>query len=184
MPTSGTRHLFGRGKGNVNAPVSYYRFIIFLLVVLGAYTFLLKVFQKLAEIVNLPVFLPIALITLLLFVGMVGTMYSHTFIGPLQRIRRTVEHLAAGDTNVSLRMRDSDDPVLKDLGKAISRLCDHSRNSHVLIQETAHDLFAAVEGLREAVGQGSGREEIQKHIEDLLRTQELLEKAIKACEKR
>jgi len=183
MPTTGKRQLLGRGKGHLNAAGSQYRFIIFLLVVLGAYTFLLKVFQKLAEIVQLPVFLPIALITLLFFVGMVGTMYSHTFVGPMQRIRRILEHLAEGDTNVSLRLRDSDDPVLKDLGKAVSRLCDHSRSSHILIRETAQDLFAAIEALREKIRQGADREEILKHIECLRTTQNLLEKAIKACEK-
>ena len=184
MPKTGKRQLLGRGKGHMNAAGSQYRFIIFLIVVLGAYTFLLKVFQKLAEIVQLPVFLPIALITILVFVGMVGTMYSHTFVGPMQRIRRIVEHLAEGDTNVCLRLRDSDDPVLKDLGKAVSRLCDHSRSSHVLIRETAQDLFAAIEALREKVRQGADQEEIQKHIEGLRTTQELLEKAITAGEKR
>ncbi len=116
MPKTGKRQLLGRGTGHMNAAGSQYRFIIFLIVVLGAYTFLLKVFQKLAEIVQLPVFLPIGLITILVFVGMAGTMYSHTFIGPMQRIRRIVEHLAEGDTNVCLRLRGSDDPVLKDLG--------------------------------------------------------------------
>ena len=184
MPTTGKRQLLGRGKGHLNAAGPQYRFIIFLLAVLGAYTFLLKVFQKLAEIVQLPVFLPIALITLLFFVGIVGTMYSHTFVGPMQRIRRILEHLAEGDTNVSLRLRDSDDPVLKELGKAVCRLCDHSRSSHDLIRETAQDLFAAIEALREKVRQGADREEIQRHIEGLRRTQDLLEKAIQACEKR
>jgi len=184
MPMTGKRHLLSRGKGHLSAAGQQYRFIVFLLIVLGAYTILLKVFQKLAEIVQLPVFLPIALITLLFFVGIVGTMYSHTFIGPLQRIRKLLEHLAEGDTNVSLRLRDSDDPVLKDLGKAVSRLCDHSRSSHVLIRETAQDLFAAIEALREKVGQGADRDEIQKHVEGLRTTRELLEKAINACEKR
>jgi methyl-accepting chemotaxis protein len=183
MPTTGKRQMIGRGKGHLNAAGSQYRFIIFLIAVLGAYTFLLKVFQKLAEIVQLPVFLPIALITILVFVGMVGTMYSHTFVGPMQRIRRIVEHLAEGDTNVSLRLRSSDDPVLKDLGEAVSRLCNHSRSSHVLIRETAQDLFAAIESLRETVRQGADRAEIQKHVEVLRRTQDLLEKAISACEK-
>ena len=181
MPTTGKRQLLGRGTGHMNAVGSQYRFIIFLVVVLGAYTFLLKVFQKLAEIVQLPVFLPIALITILVFIGMVGTMYSHTFVGPMQRIRRIIEHLAEGDTNVCLRLRGSDDPVLKDLGEAVSQLCEHSRSSHSLIQETAHDLFVAIEALREKVGQGADREEIQKHIEALRTLQELLEKAITAC---
>ena len=69
MLMTGKRHVLGRGKGHLSAAGPQYRFIIFLLIVLGAYTFLLKVFQKLAEIVQLPVFLPIALITLLFFIG-------------------------------------------------------------------------------------------------------------------
>ncbi len=184
MPTTEKRQKLGRGKGHLNAIGPQYRFIIFLLLVLGAYTFLLKVFQKLAEIVQLPVFLPISLFTLLIFVGIAGTMYSHTFVGPVQRIRRILEHLAEGDTNISLRLRDSDDPMLKDLGNAINRLCDHSRNSHTLIRETANDLFAAIESLQEKIRQGAAREEIQKHIEGLRTTQDLLGKAIRACEKR
>lgn len=184
MPTTGKRQIVGRGKGHLNAVGSQYRFIIFLIVVLGAYTFLLKVFQKLAEIVQLPVFLPIALITILVFVGMAGTMYSHTFVGPMQRIRRIVEHLAEGDTNVCLRLRGSDDPVLKDLGTAVSQLCEHSRNSQTLIREASQDLFAAIEALREKVRQGADQEEIQKLIEGLRTTQELLEKAITTDEKR
>jgi methyl-accepting chemotaxis protein len=162
----------------MSSPGSQYRFIVFLIVVLGAYTFLLKVFQKLAEIVQLPVFLPIGLITILVFVGMAGTMYSHTFVGPMQRIRRILEHLAEGDTNVCLRLRGSDDPVLKDLGAAVSELCEHSRNSQMLIRETSQDLFAAIEALREKVRQGADQEEIQKLVEGLRTMQENLEKAI------
>ncbi|MGC1455569.1 MAG: hypothetical protein WA946_10330 [Nitrospirota bacterium] len=184
MPMTGKRQVLGRGKGHLNAAGPQYRFIIFLLIVLGAYTFLLKVFQKLAEIVQLPVFLPIALITLLFFVGVVGTMYSHTFVGPIQRIRKILEHLAEGDANVSLRLRDSDDPMLKDLGKVVSRLCDHSRSSHALIRETAHDLYASLDALREKVRQGADGEEIQRLIADMQTTRDLLEKAIKACDKR
>jgi hypothetical protein len=184
MPTTGKRQIVGRGKGHLNAVGSQYRFIIFLIVVLGAYTFLLKVFQKLAEIVQLPVFLPIGLITILVFVGMAGTMYSHTFVGPMQRIRRIVEHLAEGDTNVCLRLRGSDDPVLKDLGTAVSLLCENSRNSQMLIRESSRDLFAAIEALREKVRQGADQEEVKKLVEGLRTTQEHLEKAITTGETR
>lgn len=183
MTTSGKRHLLGRGKGYLSAAGSQYRFIIFLLIVLGAYTFLLKVFQKLAEIAQLPVFLPIALITLLFFVGVVGTMYSHTFVGPIQRIRRVLEHLAEGDTNISLRLRDSDDPILKDLVKTITRLCDQSRCSHALIQEAARDLIDDLETLRAEVGQDADRAEIRKRMEGIRARQDLLEKAIKTAGK-
>lgn len=180
MPMSGNRQLWGRGKGYLNAAGSQYRFIIFLLLVLGAYTFLLKVFQKLAEIAQLPVFFSIALISLLFFIGVVGTLYSHTFVGPMQRIRRVLEHLAQGDTNVTLRLRDSDDPMLKDLVKTVTQLCDHSRSSHALVQETARDLFADIESLQEKVRQGTESGDIQRHVEGMRAKQELLEKAIKS----
>lgn len=184
MQTTRKRQLFGRGKGHLNAAGPQARFIIFLLLLLGAYTFLLKVFQKLAEIVQFPIFFPIALITLMFFIGIAGTLYSHTFVGPMQRIRRTLEHLSEGDANVSLRLRDSDDPMLKDLVTVITRLCHHSRSSHALIQEAARDLIADIEALREKAGQGVDREDLQKHLEGLRAKQDLLDKAIKACGKR
>ena len=182
MPTTGKRHLLSRGKGYLSSAGPQYRFILFLLVVLGVYTILLKVFQKLAEIVQLPVFLPIALITLLFFIGVAGTMYSHSFVGPLRRIRRALEHLAVGDTNISLRLRDSDDPMLKELVKTISQLCNSSRCSNALIRETAEDLFADIEALQQKIQQGADTGEIKKHVEGMRTKQDLLNKAIKSIE--
>jgi hypothetical protein len=182
MPTSGKRHLLSRGKGYLSSAGPQYRFILFLLVVLGVYTFLLKVFQKLAAIVQLPVFLPIALITLLFFISVAGTMYSHAFVGPMRRIRRALEHVADGDTNISLRLRNSDDPMLKELVMTISQLCDHSRSSRTLIRETAGDLFADIEALRQKIQQGADMGEIKKHVEGLRMKQDLLNNAIKSIE--
>jgi methyl-accepting chemotaxis protein len=184
MPKSGARHLLGKGKGYLSDAGAQYRFIIFLIIVLGVYTFLLKVFQKLAEIVQLPVFLPVALITLLFFIGIVGSLYSHRFVGPMVRIRKALDHLAEGDANISLRLRESDDPTLKELVNAITRLCEYSRNSHALIQETAKDMFEEIELLRERINQGADPVEIQKTIEDLLRKKDLLDKAVKFCDKK
>jgi methyl-accepting chemotaxis protein len=182
MPTTGKRHLLSRNKGYLSSAGPQYRFILFLLVMLGVYTVLLKVFQKLAEIVQLPVFLPIALITLLFFIGVAGTVYSHTFVGPLRRISRALEHLAVGDTNISLRLRDSDDPMLKELVKTISQLCDTSRSSQALVRETAGDLFADIEALRKKIQQGADTGEIKKHVEGMRTKQDLLNSAIKSIE--
>ena len=74
MPKTGKRQIMGRGKGYLNAAGPQYRFIVFLILLLFAYTFLLRVFQKLAEIVQFPIFLPIALVTLLIFIGIVEFM--------------------------------------------------------------------------------------------------------------
>lgn len=178
MPTR-KRAFLGRGKGYLPAAGSQYRFIIFLLIVLGIYTFLLKVFQKISEFMQLPLFLPIALITLLIFISVVGTMYSHTFIGPMIRIRRTLEHLAEGDAGVSLRLRESDDPILKELVQAITRVCEHSRHSHALIQEYASDLFKDVTILREKCQKGADANEIGTLIEGMGKKHDLLDNAIK-----
>lgn len=177
------RLLMGKGKGYLSAAGPQYRFIIFLIFLLISYTILLRVFQKLAEIVQLPVFLPVSLITLLVFIGIVGVLYSHTFVGPIIRIRRALDQLAEGDTNVSLRLRESDDPMLKELVNAITRLCEHSRGSHVLVQESAEDLFGEISALRDCVRRGADEVEIQKHVDGLQVKQELLDKAIKALGK-
>jgi hypothetical protein len=79
----GKRIILGRGKGYISAAGPQYRFIVFLIFILVAYTLLLRVFQKLAEILQLPVFLPISLVTLLVFIGIIATLYSHKFVGPM-----------------------------------------------------------------------------------------------------
>jgi methyl-accepting chemotaxis protein len=178
------RTLLGRGRGfllNVAGPQA--RFIIFLVFLLVAYTLLLRVFQKLAQIVQLPVFLPLSLLSLLVFIGIVGTFYSHKFVGPMLRIQRAIEHLANGDTSICLRLRASDDPMLQDLVVAISRLCDHSRNTHTLIEDTAKNLFEDIQALQGKIQQGADSAEIQRQLESVRKKQELLDIAIKSYRK-
>jgi nitrogen fixation/metabolism regulation signal transduction histidine kinase len=184
MQKMSKRHFLGRGKAFLTAPGAQYRFIMFLILLLIAYTVLLRVFQKIAEIVQLPVFLPIALVTLLIFIGIVGILYSHTFVGPLTRIRKALDLIAEGDMNVSVRLRDSDDPALKELVEAISRLCENSRNSHALVQETASDLFADLRALKDKISNGAGAADLQTQMNVVRKKQELLEKAIKAFGKK
>ena len=145
MTKIGKRIILGRGKGYISAAGPQYRFIVFLIFILVAYTLLLRVFQKLAEILQLPIFLPISLVTLLIFIGIVGTLYSHKFVGPMTRIRRALDQMAEGEVTICLRLRETDDPMLKDIVKSISRLCEHTRNEHVLVRDRARDLFNAVQ---------------------------------------
>ncbi len=180
MTQTRKRLFVGKGKGYLNAAGPQYRFIVFLIFLLISYTILLRVFQKLAEIVQLPIFLPVSLITLLIFIGIVGVLYSHTFVGPIIRIRRALEQLAEGDMNVSLRLRESDDPMLKDLVNAITRLCELSRDSHVLIQETSEDLFGEIKALEDCIRRDADEAEIQKRFDSLHKKKELMDKAIKA----
>jgi methyl-accepting chemotaxis protein len=169
-----------RGKSILSAAGPQSRFILFLVFLLIAYTLLLRVFQKLAAIVELPVFLPIALVTLLLFIGIAGTIYSHRFVGPMARIRQTLEHVAAGDCAVTLRLRENDDPMLKDLVQTITELCDNSRLRHTNIHETAQDLLKAIEALREAIRSGAQLPALQQLAEGIRSRQELFEKALRS----
>ncbi len=181
MPAVGKRYILGgRGKGYLSAAGPQFRFIVFLLLVLFAYTLLLKVFQKMAEIVQLTVFLPISLIALLIFIGMVGMLYSHRFVGPLHRIRASLERMAEGEHSICLRLRESDDPLLKELVSKIILLCEHSRSSHVLIQEGARDLFSAITVLQNMIDRGANSSEIVTQFNDIDRKRARLEDAIKA----
>jgi len=181
MTKQGKRFFLGtRGKGYLQTSGMQVRFIIFLIFLLIAYSFLLRIFQKLAEIVQFPLFLPITLLTLLVFVGIVGIIYSHTFIGPINRIRRALEQLAAGEDDVSLRLREADDPMLKDLVRTIGRLCESGRSSRALVQEMAEEVFKDIATLRESIHRGAENSEIEKQLEVLHQDQELLDKAIKS----
>jgi methyl-accepting chemotaxis protein len=184
LQKGGKRIILGRGKGYLNAAGPQYRFIVFLIALLISYTVLLRVFQKLAEIVQLPIFLPIALVTLLIFIGIVGILYSHTFAGPLIRIRRALEQLAAGETNISLRLRDSDDPSLRELAKAITGLAEHNRNSLSLIRDASQELSRGLGTLQEKINADADTDELRKQLDVVLRKGELLDKAVGAAGKR
>lgn len=169
-----------RGKGILSATGPQSRFILFLIFLLVAYTLLLRVFQKLAEIVGLPVFLPIALLTLLAFIGLAGTLYSHRFVGPMVRIRKTLERVAAGDCAVALRLRDADDPMLKDLVRTIGQLCEQSRQSHRLVQESARALSGDLTALHENIRQGAPVGDLIKQVEAIEKKQAALDMAVQS----
>jgi uncharacterized membrane protein YccC len=184
MTKLGKRLVLGKGKGYISAAGPQYRFIVFLIFILVAYTLLLRVFQKLAEILQLPIFLPVSLITLLIFIGIVGSLYSHKFVGPLARIRRALDQMAEGENATCLRLRESDDPMLKDIVASIGRLCEHTRNEHTLIRNRAHDLLIAVQALQDEAGKnGACGELLQKQFESLLKKQEQFEQTIKSVHK-
>jgi len=183
MSTISKRSVIGRGKGYFNAAGPQFRFIVFLILVLMAYTLLLRVFQKFAEILQLPVFLPISLLTLLIFIGVVGTVYSHSFVGPMVRIRKTLEQLALGDSAITLRLRDSDDPMMKDIAEAIRGICDHSRNCHSLIHTAAGDLLAAIRALETAIQRGADKTELMQHAAAAVQKWNVLEQEIQSTHK-
>ncbi len=172
--------MLGKGRGYLNATGTQARFIIFLLSVLIVFGIILRVFQKLAEIVQFPVFLPVSLLSLLIFVGIAGTIYSHSFIGPMVRIRKAVELLAQGNNAISLHLRESDDPMLQDLVKAIGDLSEHTRNTNTLIKETAEELFAEISRLQEKFEHAADKREIQRQLELVKTKQELLYKTLHA----
>lgn len=177
------REFFARGKGLFTAAGPQSRFILFLILLLIGYTFLLKIFQKLTGIVDLPVFLPIALLTLLAFIGIAGVLYSHKFVGPMVRIRRTLEQIAEGDCTVSLRLRDADDPMLKDLAQTIGKLCDRSRYCSRAVQDAVADLLHDIDALRLAVRAGAPQAELERLLAGMESRKAVLEQAVKSLRK-
>ncbi len=74
--------------------------------------------------------------------------------------------------------------MLKDIVASISRLCELTRNEHILIQDQARDLFSAVQALHdEARKTGACGEQLEKHFADVLKKQEQLEQTIKSFHK-
>lgn len=181
--TPSKRVWISKGRGYFSAAGPQGRFIIFLVLVLGGYTLLLRVFQKLSEMLQLPLFLPISLVTLFAFIAIVGTLYSHTILGPLTRIQRAIGQMIDGEADICLRLRESDDPLLKDLAASLSTLCEHTRNSHAVIRDTAADLFNGVQSLIESVKGGAGAKDLAPLIESLRKKQDLLDKAIRSFRK-
>ena len=162
------RHILSSGRGYLSAAGPQARFIAFLLAVLVAYTFILLLFRKLAEVLQLPLFFPLSLVILVLFVGVAGTVSSHKFVGPLARLRQAVDQLADGDTAATMRVRDADDPILKDLARSLSRLADHHRHSLAHARSAASDCASAAEALRTAADRGATGEELGTLAAELL----------------
>ena len=180
MTKSAKRGQFNRGKGILSVSGPQSRFILFLIFILVAYTLLLRIFQKLAAIVDLPVFLPIALVTLMAFIGIAGTLYSHRFVGPMVRIRKTLEQVAQGNCSVTLRLRDSDDPMLKDLVTTIGSLCEQSRHANRSVHEAAQGLFSDLTILRESLAKGAPTSSLAQQLDGILEKQAALDKAVRS----
>jgi nitrogen fixation/metabolism regulation signal transduction histidine kinase len=178
-----SEHGARRGKGHLSAPHPQARFILFLIFLLVTYTFLLKLFQKIASIIELPLFVPIALVILLIFIGVAGVVYSHRFVGPLARIRSTLEQVAKGDCSVSLRLRESDDPMLQNIASVVVSLCDHNRNAHNLVREAAQDLFQELTAFEDVMKKGAHPEDLQKHLERVHKKKILFEHAVQSLGK-
>lgn len=181
--TTGKRLVVAKGKGYLNAAGPQGRFIIFLIMVLIAFTLLLRVFQKLSEMLQLPIFLPISLIVLFIFIAIVGVLYSHRFLGPIFRIQKAVEQMADGELMMSLRLRDSDDPMLKELARSVSSLCEHYRNTFALVQAAAEELSIEIRGIEESIQRGADAAEVKRLIEGLRKKQAVLDSAIKSFRK-
>ncbi len=172
------KEIVSRSKGLLHPSAPQARFILFLIFVLVAYTFLLRIFQKIAAIVDLPVFLPISLLSLLVFIGLAGTIYSHRFVGPMVRIRSTLERVAEGDCHVTLRLRESDDPMMKDIAQTIGRICMHGLHSHQAVQVASEDLLRALAELDGRVRAGAEAEELKERMEALGEKKAALERAV------
>lgn len=177
------RAWLSKGKGYFIAAGPQGRFIVFLIMVLGAYTLLLLFFQKLSALLQLPLFLPISLVTLFFFISIVGILYSHSVIGPLARIQRIIEQMAEGEMDLCLRLRETDDPLLKNLSNAITALCEHTRNAHQVIRDAGADLYNEIQTMSESIQRGVKGTELADMVSKVKQKQEQLERAIRSFRK-
>jgi methyl-accepting chemotaxis protein len=176
------KEIVPRSKGMFHPSGPQARFILFLIFVLVAYTFLLRIFQKIAAIVDLPVFLPISLLALLVFIGLAGTIYSHRFVGPMVRIRSTLERIAAGECHVTLRLRESDDPMMKEMAETVGRICLHGQQTQQALQIASEDLLRALDELDGRLHAVAGAEELRQQLEALREKKAALGRAVKSME--
>lgn len=172
------RQYFSRGKGILSAAGAQARFIVFLIFLLIGYTFLLKIFQKLTGIVEFALFLPIALVSLLAFIGVSGALYSHKFMGPVARIRRTLEQVADGDCSVTLRLREADDPMMKELAQTVVKLCERGRRDHRELREAMHDLQGDLADLAGRIRAGDNADLMAPLLERIQNKRAALERII------
>ena len=126
---------------------------------------------------------PISLVTLFAFIAVAGTLYSHTFLGPLVRIQRAVKQLIEGESDICLRLRESDDPLMKDLARSLSSLCEHSRNIQAVVRDAAADLFNEIQTLAESSKRGAGAKDLASLIDSVRQKQDVLDKAIRSFRK-
>jgi hypothetical protein len=81
---------------------------------------------------------------------------------------------------VTLRLRDSDDPMLKDLVRTIGGLCEQSRNSHRSVHEAAQGLFTDLAALQESIAKGEQGVSLEKQLAAVRQRQAALEKAVQS----
>jgi hypothetical protein len=79
---------------------------------------------------------------------------------------------------VSLRLRDADDPILKEIVQEITLLCEHNRNAQAVLRESAKDFLQDITALDELVHAGADKKDILKLLETIRKKQAPLDKAI------
>jgi hypothetical protein len=91
--------------------------------------------------------------------------------------------MMAGDLAINLKLRESDEPLLKDLAGSIDLLCEQGRKAHTVIQDAAAVLFNEMQTLSEKIERGAGAAELKGQAENVRKKQELLDRAIRSYRK-
>jgi len=82
--------------------------------------------------------------------------------------------------NMNLRLRETDDPMLKEIAREISALCEHSRDSSAVLRESLRDLFKDVVVLQEMIRLDAPKSDVERHLHELRKRQDEMEKMIKS----
>lgn len=156
------------------------RFVLFLIFFLIGYNILTVLLRKLALQIELPIFVPIYLAAMALYVGLTGIFYSHRLAGPLYKIKQILGEVARGDLFFNIYCRKENDQVIKDISSGINETVNGFRDSVREIESSVASLKKEADGLRDKLWcKRNEIPEIMEHIEAIRRKEEELEEVVK-----
>ncbi|MDH4099792.1 MAG: hypothetical protein OEV28_04395 [Nitrospirota bacterium] len=151
------------------------RFIVFLIFFLIGYNILTVLLRKLAAQIELPIFVPIYLFVMAVYIGLVGIFYSHRLAGPLFKIRQILGEVARGDLFFNIHCRKENDPVIKDISSSINETVNGFRDSIREIESSSAALGKETSELRGKLWERRNEfPDVMEHIEAIHRKEEEL----------
>lgn len=156
------------------------RFVLFLIFFLIGYNILTKLLQKLATQMDFTIFVPIYLLVMALYIGLIGIFYSHKLAGPLYKINQILGEIARGDLFFNIYCRKENDQVIKDISSSINTTIDDFRDSIRGIESAIAALGRETEGLKDKIWcRRHELPEIMQHVDTLREKEKELQELIK-----
>lgn len=156
------------------------RFVLFLIFFLIGYNILTGLLHKLASQIEFPVFVPIYLAIMALYIGLVGIFYSHKLAGPLYKISQILGEIARGDLFFNIHCRKENDQVIKEISSNLNTTINDFRDSIRGIETAVATLSRETEGLKDKIWcRRHELPEIMQHVDTIREKEKELQELIK-----